>query len=35
MPNSTTFKKTIGKRVQMAYLKIVELNLREFSHMFQ
>ena len=35
MPNSTIFKKAIGKRVQMAYLKIVELNLREFSHMFQ
>ena len=33
MPNSTIFKKAIGKRVQMAYLKIVELSLRKFSHM--
>ena len=29
------FRKTIEKPVQDAYLKIVELSLREFSHMFQ
>lgn len=28
------FQKTMGKPVQTAYLKIVELILRGFSHMF-